>query len=195
MSRKHFIAFNLYWLVVTGTVSIALTSVYAATDEIDVFYRTEKINSRMPASTSREKEMQALEPNREPAAAKSAQGRRSKLPAEVVDGFELRVRYQKVTSAFWVTRRADKFQLDFVNSGDSRATLTLSADIFRQLHSVAERIKPAEHSLAKCKEASAQLHVLSAGRPERTLTTCLQAKGEDTEILRQLSQSLALMVK
>ena len=139
-------------------------------------------------------------PERQPAAARKkkpvASTRRSRLPKTVNEGFELRVRFKKVTSLFWVVRQAEKFELIFANSAGSRLTLTLSADVYRQLLSAAESVSPAEKRIDGCAESSVQLHVLvSSGRGERTHTTCAGAKGADGDTIRALSQSLALMVR
>ena len=178
---------------------LAFSNASAATTSLDSLFtdasvRPKASDAALPADFT------VLEPERAPASEKKkpkpkTSNRRSKIPASVSDGFELRVRYNGLTSLFWVVRRDEKFELVYANSSQSRSTLTLSADVFRQLHGAAGDLHPLENNLTKCKDSSMQIHVLNAGRPERTLTACVTDKSKDAESLRQLSQALAIMVR
>ena len=91
--------------------------------------------------------------------------------------------------------RESHYDLVFANSAGSKASLGLSPDNFKTMHQLARGFTPLDSNLSKCKDASMQMHVVAAGKPERTITMCVNAKNAEADRLRGLSQSLAAMVR
>jgi hypothetical protein len=121
--------------------------------------------------------------------------RRSRLPAGVNDGFELRVLYNAITTMIWVVKRGEKFDLLFANSSNSRASRSLTNERFRELYQTALSFSASETNIAQCKNANMQLHVVGTGKPERTITMCVNSKSKQAEQLRNFAQSLAVTVQ
>ncbi len=121
--------------------------------------------------------------------------RRSRLPAGVNDGFELRVLYNAITTMIWVVKRGEKFDLLFANSSNSRASRSLTNEKFRELYQNALSFSASETNIAQCKNANMQLHVVGTGKPERTITMCVNSKSKQAEQLRNFAQSLAVAVQ
>lgn len=201
-------------------VSVLLVSL-GARAELDAVYTNPGVPVRAPASTwpeEIEKEFIVSAPERAPASVRpnakkqaktkgqaapvataSTPGRRSRLPATVRDGFEIRVRFNNLTTMIWVMERGGVNELVFANSAGSRAMMNLSAPNFEQMQSVARgivsRLPASEGNISKCREASMQMHVRIGGGAERTITLCVNDKGKPAEALRNLSQSIAALVK
>lgn len=162
-----------------------------------------RLRARAPANLPEDmqKSFVVSAPERMPASlpaqskAVQSQVRRSRLPASVANGFELRVQYNKLTSMFWVVEREQRYDLVFANSAGSKASLGLAPETFKALHRVAYGFTPLESNLKSCPEASMQLHVVARGSPERTVTMCVNSKGTAADQLRGLSQSLAAMIR
>lgn len=153
-----------------------------------------------PSADEFAKDFGVIAPERSPASAKpiskaKSPSRRSRLPSSVADGFELRVQYKKLTSTFWVVRRDSHHDLLFANSSGSRSSVGLTADDFHRLYSVANSFKPRESDTRKCKESIMQMHVVTSGQNEKTVTLCANEKSKDAEGLRTLSQALAVAVR
>ena len=173
-------------LIFYPALSLAGTLELSKMEKEVLSWQSSQVLDRTPASTSVAK---AKLPNAKPTQ------RRSKLPAAVEDGFELRLHQKAGNAMYWVVRRGDKYELMYVNSSGSKVNLTLSADVFRPLHATAESIRPADFKIDGCRDANMQIHVLTPGQAERTHTACYNAKGFDADRLRSLTQVLTLMVR
>ena len=125
--------------------------------------------------------------------------RRSTIPADVSNGLEFRVRFKQqnevMNEMFWVVERNHRYDLIYANSAHSKSTHSLSAIQFRDYHLAALKFNSFEGSLSKCKDASMQLHVLSAKKPERSVTMCLNTKGKVADNLRLLGTGLGNKVR
>jgi hypothetical protein len=204
-----------FFALTTLSVATALTvftfaAKSLADTELNALYSDTSAIVRAPASDPFPEELLkdfvVSAPEREPASvvghakpaahvpAKAA-ARRSRLPASIANGFELRVQYNKLTSMFWVVERDTHYDLVFANSAGSKASLGLSPDNFKTMHQLARGFTPLESNLAKCKDASMQMHVVANGSAERTVTMCVNTKSTEADRLRGLSQSLAAMVR
>lgn len=128
---------------------------------------------------------------RAPASAQ-AKASRSRLPKNVSDGFEFRVRSGGVTSAFWVTKKSDRHSLVFANNTGTKATVTLTPEVFSFLHSNAQSLASPKAALAKCPKDRILVHTVSGGRV-RNITTCLNARGKAADTIRSLGTQLAAM--
>lgn len=124
-----------------------------------------------------------------------APARRSRLPKSIVNGFELRVHYNRVTSMFWVVERDKKFDLIYANSTGTKSLLGLSPESFKRLQETARSIQLSEVNPASCKTGSMQLHSVSPQQPERSITACVESKTASAETLRNFSQSLAVLLR
>jgi hypothetical protein len=120
--------------------------------------------------------------------------RRSRLPASVKVGFELRVKHENLVSMFWVAKRDDRYDLLYANSSGSRVNVGLTPEGFTKLHELASGIKSAHTNVKNCPNSIMQIHVLDAGRKERTVTSCVTSKSRSAEELRVLGATLASMV-
>jgi hypothetical protein len=121
--------------------------------------------------------------------------RKSRLPASVEDGFEYRVQYGKLISTFWVVKRADHYDLLYVNSAGSKTSLDLPVESFSFLHNAAESIHPDPVDLRKCPTTSMQIHVVSNHQPERSTAACVQGKNRAAIELRNLGSLLSSAVR
>lgn len=121
--------------------------------------------------------------------------RRSNLPKSIANGFELRVRANKLVSTFWVVNRGDRYDLLFRNNAGSTVSLGLSRESFQTLHSSVRTIKPESANLKKCADSSMQMHIVAGGTPERTITTCINGKSRSAADLRNASNYLAALVR
>jgi hypothetical protein len=200
--------FSSTLLLLTLSVSFAAHG----EEELDVLFTTPGQALRTPASATPEdlvKDFSVIGPERSPASLKAKSSgkvmkvakvinRRSRLPASVSDGFELRVQFNKLTTTFWVVKRDVHYDLLFANSSGSRASVGLSQEDFARIYGIADNFKAKEYDIQKCKDSSIQLHVLSSkptAPPEKTITMCVNAKTKEADALRNLSQALALAVR
>lgn len=190
-------------LLIAALLTLALPLATRA-DEVEgalnSLYTDPQVTTRTPASEPViDPAFVVAPPDRSPAssAAKAiaAPSRRSKLPLDVVNGFELRVQYKKLNSMFWVVERKGQYDLIYANSGGSKSSVSLGQPNFSQLHKVAGSFKPVEENISKCKDASLQLHVVAAKQKERTITLCANSRAPAAQQLLRFSDQLAVMVR
>ena len=184
---------------------LAFLAVFAAqATELDPLFQGTASALRVPAAAPPEeftKDFTVVGPERNPASAEKGKkagktsARRSRLPAAVANGLELRVQYNKLTSMFWVVQRGVHYDLVYANSSGSKSSIGLSIENFKAVYDIAQDFKSTEGDLSKCREASMQLHIVRTGHPERTVTMCVNEKGAAADKLRLFSQSLAAMVR
>jgi hypothetical protein len=191
-------------LVCFALLTLVATVALAATTKLDSLFTDPKTKTRQPASTwpaELDKEFEVTAPEgRAPASAgqkpvASKGQRRSRLPASIQDGFELRVRYNNLVSMFWVVKREDKYDLMYANSAGSKSSVGLSSDAFKRFHDAAREVKAIEGDLSKCQDASMQLHVIEVGKSEKSVTSCINAKTKPAEALRAFSNTLSSMIQ
>ncbi len=177
----------------SSTASIALDSGAGSSSADLNEYFVVTPPERVPASIARK----SLQPSK--ALTGRPANRRSTIPTDVVNGLEFRVRFKQnnevMNEMFWVVERNHRYDLIYANSAHSKSTHSLSAMAFREYHLAALNFKAFEGSLVKCKDSSMQLHVLSAGKPERTVTMCLNSKGKVADNLRNLGTFLGNKVR
>jgi hypothetical protein len=208
--NKRFIASLFFALSLFSTLaSAADTSDCPTADELDTHLTDATIFSREPASAASVEKPNPTRwnpvfivtpPERGPASTASKvvrarTARRSHLPPEVINGFELRVQYNGLNSMFWVAEREGHFDLVYANSAGSKSSIGLNASNFSQYLGWANSFKPYEEPLTRCKGASLQLHVLNAKRPEQTTTLCVNSTAPAAKRLIGLSQSLVALVR
>lgn len=204
--KSNFSRLSIVTVIFASTLSLPMAFAEDDASSLHVLYRNPDEKLRAPASSLPEDlaaSFTVAAPEREPAAVKkkntkapkSALKRRSRLPATIANGIELRVQYNKLNSMFWLVERGSTYDLVYANSAGSKASLGLSSDDFKAMHRLALGFQPYEGDLSKCKESTMQMHVVTAGQAERTVTMCVNTKGPMAEKLRGLSQSLAALVR
>ena len=188
-------------LILFASFVVIASTAFAASTKLSSLFTDPKSKARQPASAwpvELDKEFQVTAPEgRAPASADqpAAPGRRSRLPASIQNGFELRVRYNNLVSMFWVVKREDKYDLMYANSAGSKSSVGLTPDVFKRFHDAARDLKPIEGDLSKCQDASMQLHVVEVGKAEKTLTSCVNAKTKSAEALRGFGNTLSSMIQ
>jgi hypothetical protein len=158
-----------------------------APEDLIPFFVVEAPADRGPASVRKSASNQPKKKGSNP-------DRRSRLPASVKVGFELRVKHENLVSMFWVAKREDRYDLLYANSSGSRVNVGLTPENFGKLHDLASGIKSAHTNVKNCPNSIMQIHVLDSGRKERTITACVTSKSKSAEELRVLGATLAGMV-
>jgi len=186
-------------------VALTIAPLTRAEEEIPLnsLYTDPQTAPRAPASEqARDPAFVVAPPDRSPAsgAAKAvahgpSAARRSKLPLDIINGFELRVQFKNLNSTFWVVERQGRYDMIYANSGGSQSSVSLSQPSFSQLQKIAGSFKVFEENISKCKSASMQLHVVAAKQKERTVTLCANSKAPAAQQLLRFSDQLAMMVR
>ncbi|MES2962855.1 MAG: hypothetical protein V4760_03125 [Bdellovibrionota bacterium] len=132
---------------------------------------------------------------RTPATATNGKKERT-LASTVNDGFEFKVRQGKHVTAFWVKKSGEQFDLVFATNGGSRASSTIPVEHYAQLTAVAGALRsPASTDLKKCKDSYVRLVVITDGKEESPVTTCLSAKGKQAEQIKRFGSALVSYVR
>lgn len=194
------------FFIASFLVALTLAPLARAEEEtpLNSLYTDPQTATRAPATSEQAQDpaFVVAPPDRSPAsgAAKAvahgqSAARRSKLPLDIINGFELRVQFKNLNSTFWVVERQGRYDMIYANSGGSQSSVSLSQPSFGQLQKIAGSFKPFEENISKCKSASLQLHVVAAKQKERTVTLCANSKAPAAQQLLRFSDQLAMMVR
>lgn len=126
--------------------------------------------------------------------------RPSGLPNSIKNGFEYSVRSKKQVTKFWVVKRKERYDLLFVNSSGSKASLALSPENFSyllsQARAVAREVASVGPTPRNCPhDGTIRVHYVENGRAQKSATACVSDKTKPAEHLRILGNLLATLVR
>lgn len=195
--RFSTLAFGLTFLI-TGLCSqichahsepVAVTDLIQSTASGD---QADQADDRTPVPSDPTFDFANTKKSRGPASDSSAL---SGLPPDVSEGFMIKVLYQNTSTMFWVVKRIDKFDLLYANTHGSQGSIGLSPELFHRLEGIVATFKATTLNVSKCKTSNIRLDTIVAGKPSKSVVTCVGQKGTEPEKLRGLTNSLSSLIQ